>query len=186
MKHLLAMSLITGVLTAPLLVQSQPQIVSPNAYKVPFLGLDGTFLINQDHRASVNDPRNPKRLVISKMEKFSFYADTEGKQAIAKDCTYIYMGAAKDPKFYDLFKSAIWDQFELAQDDKADPACDRFKYITVVVPHGDPAHMHFRYGDAKSEFTTLLNMSKDPEDKKNFSPWFATYCNNGRDRCGEG
>ncbi|AFY30708.1 hypothetical protein [Calothrix sp. PCC 7507] len=186
MKNLSIIIGIFSCLIAPLAVQAEPQIVSPNAYKVPFLGLDGTFLINQDHKASVNDPRNPKRLEISKMEKFSFYADDEGKQAIAKNCTYIYMGAAKDPKFYALFKSAIWDQFELAKEEKADPGCDRFKHITVVVPHGDPAHMHFRYGDQKSDFTTILNMSNTPEDKKTFSPWFATYCNNGKNRCGEG
>ena len=186
MKNYSIAFIAVSIVIAPLALQAEPQIVSPNAHKVPFLGLDGTFLINQDHQASINDPRNPKRLVINKMEKFSFYADNEGTQAIAKNCTYIYMGAAKDPKFYALFKSAIWDQFELAKDEKADPACDRFKYITVVVPHGDPAHMHFRYGDTKSDLTTLLNISKEEEDKKTFSPWFATYCNNGRNRCGEG
>jgi len=181
MKNLSSVCIATTVIclfTAKNALAFEPQVVSPNAYKVPYLGLDGTFHLNQDDENSFNDPRNPKRIVIEKMETFTFFADAEGKNAIAKNCHYAYIGAAKDPKFYPQYKLAVWDLFELLKEEKQDPSCDRFKYLSVGVPHGETAHMHFRYGDAMSSFEAILNLSNDPQ------PWISTYCTNGRTRCG--
>lgn len=76
-----------------------PQILSPNAYKVPYLGYDGIFYLNADSKESMNDPRNPKRILIEKMGKFTFYKDAAGKTPIARDCRYVYLGAVPDSKY---------------------------------------------------------------------------------------
>jgi hypothetical protein len=68
------------------------QIVSPNAYKVPYLGIDGVFTLDTSLEQSANDPRNPKRVKFEKMEFFSFYADLEGKKPLAENCRYAYRG----------------------------------------------------------------------------------------------
>lgn len=162
-----------------------PQVISPNAYKVPYLGFNGTFMLNADQPGSVKDPRNPKRIGISKMEQITFYKDSAGKGTIARNCEYVYMGAAGDPKYYVEFK-ATWEMFELAQDEKQDPACKKFQYLVLTAPHDNPSHMHVRYGDARSSFTALLNLSNETENAAKFSPWFATYCGDGKTRCGKG
>ncbi len=180
MKYLVSFCMATTVtclFTAKLAWGFEVQVVSPNAYRVPYLGLDGTFHLNQDDDNSFNDLRNPKRIVIEKMERFTFFADAGGQNAIAKNCRYAYIGAAKDPKFYPQYKLAVWDWFELLKQDKQDPSCDRFKYLTVAAPHD--GHMHVRYGDTTSSLETLLNLSNDPQ------PWIPTYCTNGRTRCGK-
>lgn len=165
--------------------QSIAQIISPNAYKVPYLGYNGTFILNADQESSVKDPRNPKRIGISKMEKITFYKNATGKSAIARNCEYAYMGAAADPKYYKEFKAA-WDLFELVKDEKQDPNCKRFQYLALTAPHGEPIHMHVRHGGEQSSFEVLLKMSGEKEDAAKFSPWFATYCGGGKSRCGEG
>jgi hypothetical protein len=161
------------------------QVISPNAYKVPYLGFNGTFLLNADQPGSVNDPRNPKRIGISKMEQITFYKDGEGKGTIARNCEYVYMGATGDPKYYVEFK-ATWEMFELVQGEKQDPACKKFQYLVLTAPHGNPSHMHVRYGDARSSFANLLKMSQEAENVAKFDPWFATYCGGGKTRCGKG
>lgn len=161
------------------------QILSPNAYKVPYLGYNGVFILNTEHQASIKDPRNPKRIGISKMETMTFYKDTAGKSAYARNCKYVYMGATGDPKYYSQFK-ATWDLFELAISDKQNDPCKKFKYLILTAPHDEPIHMHFRYGDEKSSFAALLSMSNDAEDKAKFNPWFATYCGGGKTKCGKG
>lgn len=181
-----------SVPVAPQAAQASPQslpiaaqVISPNAYKVPYLGYNGTFILNADQESSVKDPRNPKRLGISKMEKITFYKNATGKSVIARNCEYIYIGAAGDPKYYKEFKAA-WDLFELAKDEKQDPNCKRFQYLTLTAPHGEPIHMHVRYGGEQSSFEALLKMSGETEDAAKFSPWFATYCGGGKSKCGEG
>jgi hypothetical protein len=161
------------------------QVISPNAYKVSYLGYNGMFMLNADQAGSVKDPRNPKRIGMSKMETITFYKNATGKDAIARNCEYVYMGAAGDPKYYAEFK-ASWDMFELAQDEKQDPACKKFQYLVLTAPHGEPMHMHMRYGDQSSSFTALLKMSNAVENAAKFTPWFATYCGAGKTRCGEG
>jgi hypothetical protein len=163
----------------------QPQYISPNAYKVPYLGLDATFIIDATLPESMNDPRNtPKQIVMEKMETFSYYSDLEGKEAIAEGCPYVYMGAAPDPEYYAEYRS-VWDMFELAAEEDVPAACNQFKYLIVTAPHGEPPHMHLRHGDASSSFTALMNMSSDPEDEATFNPWWPTYCTTGRTGCGD-
>jgi hypothetical protein len=162
-----------------------PQVISPNAYKVPYLGYDGIFHLNSESKSSSEDIRNPKRIDIKKMEEVTFYDDTEGNKAIARDCHYVYLGALPDSKYYAEFKSAVWDVFELEQDESTDPACTKFTYLIFTSPHGDPIHMHFRYGDDKSSIQALVDMSKDPEDESNFNPWWSTYCGDGNTACGK-
>jgi hypothetical protein len=154
-------------------------VMSVNAYKVPYLGLDGAFYLNQGNKAGYADARSPKRVVISKMQTFSFYSDAAGKRPIAKNCAYTYLGAAKDPKFYADFKGAVWDLFELEVDEKGDPNCQKFKHLTVVPPHGEPTHMHIRYSNDKTDAQGLLNMSQAEK------PWFPTYCGIGKTVCNE-
>jgi hypothetical protein len=105
---------------------------------------------------------------------------------MARDCHYIYLGGVADAKHYPEYKSAVWDVFELEKDEKQDPACNQFKHLIVTAPHGDPIHMHFRYGSGKSNVQTLVNMSTTPEDVGKFNPWWATYCGSSKTRCGKG
>ncbi len=161
------------------------QVISMNAYKVPYLGFNGVFNLNTEHQNSVKDPRNPKRIDVEKMEKFSFYKDAAGKKPIARNCQYVYMGATGDSKYYAEYK-VTWDLFELVKQEKQDPGCNQFQYLSFVPPHGEPIHMHFRYASKPSSFATLVNMTKDPEDATKFSPWFATYCGGGKTKCGKG
>ncbi|MEG4229939.1 hypothetical protein QUA35_27885 [Microcoleus sp. N9_B2] len=165
------------------------QVISMNAYKVPYLGFNGVFNLNTEHQNSVKDPRNPKRIDVEKMEKFSFYQDAAGKKPIARNCQYVYMGATGDSKYYAEYKMT-WDLFELVKEEKQDPNCNKFQYLSFVPPHGElkgePIHMHFRYASKPSSFATLVNMTKDPEDATKFSPWFATYCGGGKTKCGTG
>ena len=82
-------------------------VSSPNAFKVPYLGLDGIFAIDPQAIAAT-DPRNPKRIVFRTMEYFSFYADSAGATPLAAECRYIYKGAAGDPFYYPtLAKTSI-------------------------------------------------------------------------------
>ncbi|PSB28599.1 hypothetical protein [Chlorogloea sp. CCALA 695] len=157
----------------------ETQIISPNAYKVPYLGFDGVFNLNAEQE-SVKDPRKEKVIAISKMEKFTFYKDVAKKTPIARDCHYTYMGAAPDPKYYSQVKSAVWDLFELKPEEKQDLRCNKFKYVALTAPHDQPIHMHFRYGDEQSNFEALLKMSNDRAEPTKFNPWFATYCGGGK------
>ena len=155
-------------------------VYSPNAFKVPYLGLDGTFTIDPQEIAAT-DPRNPKRIVFRTMEYFSFYADSAGATPLAEECRYIYQGAAGDPFYYPtLAKTSIWDLFEHASGAEA---CKKFFYVTVRAPHGDPVHMHVRYGDDQSSFRQLLQMSNGPEDKTQLDPWWSVYCAEGVSGC---
>ena len=163
----------------------ETQIVSPNAYKVPYLGYDGVFYLNTESNSSMKDLRNPKQIVIKKMEEFSFYKDTKGKTPIARNCHYAYLGAVGDSKFYPEYKTAVWDLFGLKKDESKDFACNQFKYLTFQAPEGEPIHSHFRYGDQKSSFKTMINMSNNAEDKAKFNPWWTTYCGGGRTSCGK-
>jgi len=155
-------------------------VYSPNAFKVPYLGLDGVFTIDPEEIAAT-DPRNPKRIVFRRMEYFSFYADSAGATPLAEECRYVYKGAAGDPFYYPtLTKTSIWDLFELASGDEA---CRTFYYVTIRAPHGDPVHLHLRYGDAQSSFRRLLQMSNGPEDKTQLDPWWSVYCAEGVSGC---
>ena len=155
-------------------------VFSPNAFKVPYLGVDGAFTIDTKD-ISASDPRNPKRVVFQGMELFSFYKDIDGKTPLAQNCRYVYKGAAGDPFYYPhQSKTSIWDLFELA----SGPAeCDNFSYVILRSPHAEPVHMHMRYGNADSSFRELLNLSNAPENKNSINPWWSVYCAAGVSGC---
>ncbi|MEL6803448.1 MAG: hypothetical protein AAFO91_06680, partial [Bacteroidota bacterium] len=67
-------------------------------------------------------------------------------------------------------KTSIWDVFKKMTDISGD--CMNYEYVISRSPHGDPIHMHLRYGQ---DLEALLAMSNDEEDDK-FNPWWATYC----------
>lgn len=155
-------------------------VFSQNAYKVPYLGLNGIFTVDTKD-ISASDPRNPPRVVFDKMEYFSFYADSAGKVPLAQQCRYIYRGAMGDRYYYPkIAKTSIWDMFELASGEQA---CNEFFYVIVRPPHGDPIHMHMRHGDQDSSFKKLLKMSNGPEDKTKLDPWWSVYCSEGVSGC---
>jgi hypothetical protein len=156
-------------------------IYSPNAFKLQYLGIDGAFTIDTQE-ISATDPRNPKRVVFQQMELFSFYKDLDGFTPIAKNCQYVYKGAAGDPFYYpEQSKTSIWDLFELVS---GDAACNNFYYVILRSPHGNPVHMHMRYGNANSSFGKLLNLSNSgPEDKTKINPWWSVYCAAGVSGC---
>lgn len=155
-------------------------IYSPNAFKVPYLGVDGAFTIDTKE-ISATDPRNPKRVVFQQMEFFSFYKDYDGNTPLAKNCRYVYKGAAGDPFYYpEQSKTSIWDLFELAS---GDAGCNNFYYVIMRSPHGNPVHMHMRYGNANSSFRQLLNLSNAPENKNSINPWWSVYCAAGVSGC---
>ncbi|MGK7907680.1 MAG: hypothetical protein AB4040_10700 [Synechococcus sp.] len=165
---------VAGVSFSTLAQASETQIVSPNAHKVPYLGVDGAFILGGEE-TSRDDPRNPGRVVLDKMEFFSFYADVEGEEVLAENCRYVYRGAAGDPFYYpDRSLGSIWDMFELRSAD--DEACEPFQYVVLRSPHGDPAHMHMRYGGTETNFSELLEVSLLEEDAENFNPWWSLYC----------
>ncbi|MEM9567486.1 MAG: hypothetical protein AAF974_04200 [Cyanobacteria bacterium P01_E01_bin.34] len=165
---------VAGVSFSTLAQTSETQIISPNAHKVPYLGVDGAFILGGEE-TSRNDPRNPSRVVLDKMEFFSFYADVEGEEILAENCRYVYRGAAGDPFHYpDRSLGSIWDMFELRSADNG--ACEPFQYVVLRSPHGDPAHMHMRYGGTETNFSELLEISLLEENPENFNPWWSLYC----------
>src|SRR5438552_13209442 len=159
---------------------AQEKVTSPNA-QVAHLGLHGVFTIDARELAA-KDPRNPKRIVFTEMTTASFFDDAEGKAPIARDCRYAYHGAGGDPYYYPArSKRSIWELLELTA---GEAGCHKFSYIVVRAPHGDPIHMHLRYGDARSSFASLLAISKEgPEDKTKLDPWWSAYCADGNSAC---
>ena len=159
-------------------------LYSPNAYKIPYLGIDGIFTLDPAEAVPYSDPRNPKRIVFEMMEYFSFYQDEAGQEPLAEGCRYIYKGAAGDPYYFykadPPAKTSIWDLFELADGEEA---CNDFYYVTVRAPHGDPVHMHLRYGNERSSFSKLLRNSTGPEDTTALDPWWSVYCAEGVTGC---
>ncbi|WP_017305068.1 hypothetical protein [Spirulina subsalsa] len=152
---------------------------SPNA-NVEYLGVNGVFTLDTSVPNSLHDPRNPGRIVFERMERFSFYRDLSGNDPIAQNCTYSYQGALPDPFYYPEYQSSIWDLFELTSED---PTCSAFKYVALRAPHGDPIHMHVRYGGADTNFQELLGMSLAEPDALELNPWWSLYCAEGVTAC---
>jgi hypothetical protein len=156
------------------------RVFSPNAYKKPYLGVDGEFTIDTQ-TITASDPRNPGKVVFKEMEYFSFYRDLAGTMPIAENCRYIYRGAAGDPYYFPTqFKTSIWDLFELAS---GGDTCKSFSYVILRSPHGNPIHFHMRYGAADSSFRKLLNLSDGPENPGALDPWWSVYCTAGTSGC---
>lgn len=153
-------------------------LLSQNAFKVPYLGYDGVFTLDPAATVPFSDPRNPKRIVMRKMEYFSFYRDLDGNEPLAENCRYVYRGSAGDPYYFYVegYKHSIWDLFEL---NRGEERCKAFYYVIARPPHGDPKHMHIRYGGENSSFRSLLANSSGPEDPTRPDPWWSVYCEEG-------
>lgn len=151
----------------------------PNADGSPafrYLAMNGEFRMNPNDSLTENDPRNPSRLVLKTSEdkgslsRMAFYAHDDMEQKLA-ECGYQYIGSRPDPHYFpEQSKTSIWDVFQKVEDYDGD--CAAFKYVLSRSPHGDPIHMHLRYGD---DVEALLAMSNDEEDDQ-FNPWWSTYC----------
>jgi hypothetical protein len=77
-------------LAAPPGALGQDRVLSPNA-DLPYLGVNGTFTLDQQEVAA-RDPRNPKRVVFEKMERFSFFDDSRARsQSPRTACTSIVL-----------------------------------------------------------------------------------------------
>ena len=172
------MALLAAVFAAP--ARAQEKVTSPNA-QVAHLGLHGVFTIDMQELAA-KDPRNPRRIAFTEMTRASFFDDVDGKTPIARDCQDVYRGAAGDPYYYpERSKWSIWELLELTG---GETSSRKFSFVIVTAPHGDPVHMHLRYGDESSSFQRLLAIStQGPEDKTKLDPWWSVYCAEGKSRC---
>ncbi|MEM9887065.1 MAG: hypothetical protein AAF849_14315 [Bacteroidota bacterium] len=141
-----------------------------------YLGMNGEFKMNPGDSMTQNDPRNPSRLDLTTTDKagsltrIAFYDHADMNKQLA-DCGYQFMGSRPDPHYFpDASKTSIWDVFKRTEEYAGD--CAKYEYVISRSPHGDPIHMHFRYGNDVEE---LLAMSNDEADNQ-FNPWWATYC----------
>lgn len=141
-----------------------------------YLAMNGEFQLNPGDSLSQDDPRNPSRLQLTTDDeagsttKMVFYAHDDMNQKLA-ECGYEFVGSRPDPHYFpEQSKTSIWDVFKKVTDISGD--CMNYQYVISRSPHGDPIHMHFRYGKDVEE---LLAMSNDAEDN-NYNPWWATYC----------
>lgn len=131
-----------------------------------YLTMNGEFKIDPTDTLTVNDKRNPSRVLLSTttekgtLTKMSFY-DHDDENKLIAECGYKYIGSKPDPHYYPhASKTSIWDIFEKVED-YAGEECDKFKYVISRSPHDEPIHMHLRYGNDPEE---LLNMSKNEND----------------------
>ncbi|WP_437641410.1 hypothetical protein [Sorangium sp. So ce854] len=161
----------------------EPIVAEEPNKDVPYLGVDGAYTSDPLAAACPEDPRNPGRIVFKEMKEFSYYSDLEGTTPLAEGCTYDYAGFAADPHYFPESSGSVWLQFALAS---GGDECGAFHHVIMRPPHGDGAvkHMHFRYGDAGTSFTALLDMSNgDYEDEDACDPWWSVYCTAGIEGC---
>ena len=141
-----------------------------------YLAMNGEFHLNPGDSISQNDPRNLGRIQLEtpkeagSVTKMVFYDHNDINKKLA-ECGYEFIGSRPDPHYYpDESKTSIWDVFKKVKDFSGD--CENYQYVISRSPHGDPIHMHLRYGH---DVDDLLAMSNDKEDD-NFNPWWASYC----------
>jgi hypothetical protein len=141
-----------------------------------YLAMNGEFRMNPNDSMTQNDPRNPSRLVLKTSEeagsvsRMAFYSHDDMEAKLA-ECGYEFIGSRPDPHYYpEESKTSIWDIFRKVEDFEGD--CSNYQYVISRSPHGDPIHMHLRYGE---DLEALLAMSNAPKDG-NFNPWWSTYC----------
>ncbi len=146
-----------------------------------YLRMNGEFKMDPVDKSVRDDSRNPSRIVLSTTEeagtltKMEFYEHSTQSNLWAS-CGYEYIGSRPDPHYYPAqSKSSIWDVF--MQKEAFEGDCPRFKYVISRSPHGEPIHMHLRYGQNVDE---LLAMSNMEEDSVNFNPWWSLYCDVNR------
>ncbi|MDO4762840.1 MAG: hypothetical protein Q4A00_00435 [Flavobacteriaceae bacterium] len=139
-----------------------------------YLTMDGEFIMDPKDPYTVNDSRNPSKIILSTSEepnsltKMSFFHHLDERQEIAS-CGFQYIGSRPDPKYFPESKTSIWDIFEKVEDYSGD--CSKFKFVISRSPHDTPRHMHLRYGN---DLEALLNMSNDEEDEQ-YNPWWSEY-----------
>lgn len=145
-----------------------------------YLTMDGEFHLNPGDSLSQNDPRNPSRLILQTsnekgtLTRMTFFEHNDLNVKLA-ECGYQYIGSKPDPHYYpEQSKTSVWDIFEKVEEYSGN--CMNYKYVISRSPHGDPVHMHLRYGQ---DVEALLAMSNDEEDDR-FNPWWATYCDINR------
>lgn len=151
---------------------------------VPYRGVDGVFTSDPLAVDCPEDPRNPGRVVLEKMEKISFYEDREGTLPLAEGCTYEYVGFEGDPHYFPETPTSVWLVFKLRAG--GDAGCEDFTHVVMRPPHGDGdiKHMHLRYGGASTTAEALLEMSGgDYEDADVCEPWWSVYCSEGAEAC---
>lgn len=141
-----------------------------------YLTMNGEFHLNPGDSMSQNDPRNPGRLILEtsaekgSLTKMTFFDHTDLEKKLA-ECGYHFIGSRPDPHYYpEQSKTSIWDVFEKVEDFSGD--CAKYKYVLSRSPHGDPIHMHLRYGN---NVDSILELSNAPYDSE-YNPWWATYC----------
>ncbi|MEM7572747.1 MAG: hypothetical protein AAF433_07595 [Bacteroidota bacterium] len=141
-----------------------------------YLSMNGEFHLNPGDSLSQKDPRNPGRLILEtsdengSLTKMTFFDHDDLSLKLA-ECGYHFIGSRPDPHYYpEQSKTSIWDVFEKVEDFSGD--CMNYQYVLSRSPHGDPIHMHLRYGN---DVESILAMSNDEEDDR-FNPWWATYC----------
>jgi len=141
-----------------------------------FLKMNGEFHMNPNDSMTQNDPRNPSKLILSttteagSLTRMTFFDHNDMDMKLA-ECGYEFIGSRPDPHYYPKeSKTSIWDVFELKENFDGD--CASFKYVLSRSPHGDPVHMHLRYGNDVDSILALSNVEYDDA----FNPWWATYC----------
>jgi hypothetical protein len=152
-----------------------------HAATVSYLTMNGEFEMDPVKASTRNDARNPSRVRLATSEeagsvtRMAFYAHDDADRMVA-DCGYQFVGSRPDPHYFPAqSKSSIWDAFE--QVEAYEGACDDYQAVISRSPHGDPVHMHLRYG---ADVDELLAMSLVPVDSARFEPWWASYCAPGR------
>ena len=145
-----------------------------------YLGMNGEFEMDPEQAATRDDPRNPSRIRLATTEeagtgtRMAFYAHDDPDQLVA-DCGYQYAGSQPDPYYFpDESKTSIWDVFEQTETYEGD--CGAYTAVISRSPHGDPAHMHLRYG---TDADDLLAMSTAAVDSSAYEPWWPLYCEAG-------
>lgn len=148
---------------------------------ISYLTMNGEFEMDPVKSSTRDDVRNPSRVRLATTEeagsltRMAFYAHDNADQLVA-DCGYQFVGSRPDPHYFPTeSKSSIWDAFE--QVEAYEGACGDYQAVISRSPHGDPVHMHLRYG---SDIDGLLAMSNVPVDSSRFEPWWASYCAPGR------
>ena len=157
----------------------------PDEAERRFMTAHGIFELTPESEddQSVNDPRNPKRVIMQSLAKGVQYSNTvmsfstheSESDFLAENCHYQYVASTPDPHYFPLgYFGSVWDLFELLPNEAE--ACAEFSRVALRSPHGNPTdgfHMHLRYGDTSKSFDDLLNMSNDAESS--FDPWWSHY-----------
>ncbi|HOY11689.1 MAG TPA: hypothetical protein PLY70_01060 [Saprospiraceae bacterium] len=150
-----------------------------------YLRMNGEFKMNPGDSLTQNDPRNPGKIKLmttdekGSLTKMTFYDHNDLTLQLA-ECGYQYMGSRPDPHYFpNDSKTSIWDIFKKVENYSGD--CSTYTYVISRSPHGDPIHMHLRYGNDLEALFENSNMEKDEK----FNPWWPTFCDiNQKEPCG--